>query len=173
MAGICQGDGDRVEGAFHDDRRCAADKQIARLVEAEQQAAFLVAAGLRTVQVLRDLPAGPGAGAAEEPRDVPALIMDREHDPVPEVVDEFSSVGEAGEPGRLDRVVVATEGAEVIGQSGPSAGGVSDVPVAQRGVTDAALREVGGYPATGDLAVVEPHGVVQDAGDTRIGFRSR
>ena len=148
-------------------------EQIARLVEAEQQAAFLVAAGLGTVQVLRDLRAGSGAGAAEEPRDVSALIMDREHDPVPEVVDERASGGKPGEPGGLDRVVVVTEGAEVIGESGPSAGGVSDVPVAQRGVTDAALGEVGGYPATGELAVVELHGVVQDAGDPRIGLRSR
>jgi hypothetical protein len=77
MAGICHGDGDRVEGAFHDDRRCAAGEQIARLVQAEQQAAFVVAAGLGTVQVLRDLRAGSGAGAAEEPRDVAALIIDR------------------------------------------------------------------------------------------------
>ena len=66
---------------------------------------------------------------------------------------------------------MVTEGAEVIGESGPSAGGVSDVPVAQRGVPDAALGEVGGYPAAGELAVVEPHGVVQDGGDPRAGLR--
>ena len=58
VAGICHGDGDRVEGAFHDDRRCAAGEQIARLVQAEQQAAFVVAAGLGTVQVLGNLRPG-------------------------------------------------------------------------------------------------------------------
>ena len=47
------------------------------------------------------------------------------------------------------------------------------LPVAHRGVTDAALGEVGGYPATGELAVVELHGVVQDASDPRVGLRSR
>ena len=83
MAGVGHGDGDRVEGAFHDDGRCSVGEQIACLVEAEQQAAFLVAAGLGAVQVLRDLRAGSGAGTAEEPRDVSALVMDREHDPVP------------------------------------------------------------------------------------------
>ena len=80
-AGICQGDGDGVEGAFHDDRCCAAGEQVAGLVEAEQQAAFVVAAGLGAVQVLRDLRAGSGAGAAEEPCDVPVLVMDGERDP--------------------------------------------------------------------------------------------
>ena len=122
VAGVCHGDGDGVEGAFHDDRRCAAGEQIARLVEAEQQAAFLVAAGLGAVQVLRDLRGGSWAGAAEESRDVPLLVMDREHDPVPEVVDERAAGGNAGEPGGLDRVVVVAEGAEVAGKRGPSAG---------------------------------------------------
>ena len=61
----------------------------------------------------------------------------------------------------------------MIGQRGPSAGGVSDVPVAHRGVTYAALGEVSGYPAAGELAIVEPHGVLQDAGDPRVGLRSR
>jgi hypothetical protein len=170
-AGICHGDGDGVEGSFHDDRRCAAGEQIARLVEAEQQAAFLVAAGLGAVQVLRDPRPGSGAGAAEEPRDVSALVMDREHDPVPEVVDERAAGGDAGEPGGLDRVVVVAEGAEVAGQRGPAAGGVSDVPLAHQGVADAALGEVGGYPATGELAVVELHGVVQYTSDPRPGLR--
>jgi len=137
------------KGALHDDRCCAAGEQIVRLVEAEQQAAFVVAAGLRAVQVLRDLRAGSGAGAAEEPRDVSALVMDREYDPVPEVVDGRSAGGKPGEPGGLDRVVAVTEGVEVIGQSGPSARGVSDLPVAQR-AADAALGEVGGYPALGE-----------------------
>ena len=94
--------------------------------------------------------------------------MDREHDPVPEVVDERAAGGDAGEPGGLDRVVVVAEDAEVAGQRGPSAGGVSDVPLAHRGVADAALGEVGGYPAPGELAVVERHGVVQDTSDPRV-----
>ena len=122
-------------------------------------------------QVLRDLRGGSRAGAAEEPRDVPVLVMDREHDPVPEVVDEASAGGDAGEPGCLDRVVVVAEGTEVAGQRGPSAGGIADVPPADRGAADAALGEVGGYSAAGELAVVELHGVVQDAGDRRAGLR--
>jgi hypothetical protein len=173
MARICQCDGDRVEGAFHDDRHRAAGEQIACLVQAEQQAAFLIGAGLGTVQVLGDLRAGSRAGAAEEPRDVSALVMNRQQDPVAEVVDERAAGGNAGDSGGLDRVVVVAEDAEVAGERGPSAGGVSDLPVAQRGVTEAALGEVGGYPATDELTVVEPHGVVQDIRNPRIRLRRR
>ena len=92
---------------------------VAGLVQAEQQVAFLVAAGLGAVEVFRDVRAGTGAGAADEPGECAALVVDREHDPVPEVVDERSAGGEAGEPGGLDRVVVVAEAAQVVGERGP------------------------------------------------------
>src|SRR5207245_7908966 len=97
--------------------------------------------------------------------------MNRQHDPVAEVVDERAAGGDAGEPGGLDRVIVVAEGAEVAGERGPASGGVSDVPLTHRGVADAALGEVGGYPAPGELAVVELHGVVQDTSDPRVRLR--
>ena len=71
-------------------------------------------AGAASPAILHD--AESPAGAAEEPRDVSALVMNRQHDPVAEVVDERAAGGDACESGGVDRVVVVAEGAEVAGE---------------------------------------------------------
>ena len=62
--------------------------------------------------------------------------------------------------------------AEVGGERGPSAGGVSDAPLPYGRGGDAALAEVGGCPAAGELADVERFGVQQDGLDPGVGFGS-
>ena len=91
MARICQSDGDRVEGSFHDDGGGAAGEVIARVVKPEQQVTLLIGAGRRSVQVSRYVRASAGADATDEPGEVSLLVVDRQHDPVPEVIDERSA----------------------------------------------------------------------------------
>ena len=91
MAWVGQGDGDRIEGPFHDDGRSAAGQVTARLVKPEQQVTFLIGAGRRSVQIFRYGGTSAGAGAADEPGEVPVLVVDRQHDPIPEVIEERSA----------------------------------------------------------------------------------
>ena len=107
------------------------------------------------------------------PARFPVLVVDRQHDPVPEVIDERSAGTDTGQPGGLDRIVVVAAAAEVARQRGPSARGVSDVPLPYRCGGDAALSEVGGYPAAGELADVELFGVQQDVLDPGVTFGGR
>jgi len=60
------------------------------------------------------------------------LVVDGQHDPVPEVVDERAVGGAAGEPGRLDVAIGVPEAAQVPGERCPSGGGISDLPSANR-----------------------------------------
>ena len=91
MAWVGQGDGDRIEGSFHDDGGGAAGEVIARVVKPEQQITFLIGAGRRSVQIFRYVRASAGADATDEPGEVSLLVVDRQHDPVPEVIDERSA----------------------------------------------------------------------------------
>ena len=50
------------------------------------------------------------------------LVVDREHDPVAEVIDKGPARGNAGQPGGLDGVVPMAKATEVAGKGGPSAG---------------------------------------------------
>ena len=90
-----------------------------------------------------------------------------------EVIDERPAGGNAGQPGGLDRVVRMAKAAEVIGERGPSAGGVSDVPLPHRRSGYAAVSQVGGYPAAGELGEVEPFGGQQDVLDPGLTFGGR
>jgi hypothetical protein len=61
-------------------------------------------------------------GASDEPGGHAAGVVDGEHDPVPEGVDEGAAGGWFGEPGCLDLAVVVAEAAQVIGERAPPAG---------------------------------------------------
>ena len=133
LAGVGDGDGDGVERPFGDDGDGAPGEGGAGLVQAEQQVAFLVGGGLGAVEVFRHVRPGIGAGAAGEPGQGAAGVVDGEHDPVPEPVDEGAAGGAGGEPGGLDHVVVVAEAAQVAGEGGPPGGGVPDLPVPDGG----------------------------------------
>lgn len=114
-ARVGQDDGDRVEWSFHDDGCCASTEVITGVVEAEQQVALVVCAGGGAVQVFRYVRVGAGAGAADETGERPLLVVDGQHDPVSEVIDEGPAGGDSGQPGGLDRVVWTAVAAEVVG----------------------------------------------------------
>ena len=93
QAGVGGGDGDGVEWSFHDDGGGFAGEGRAGVVQPEQQAAFLVCGGLGAVEVFRHVWAGARVGASDEPGGHAAGVVDGEHDPVPEDVDEGAAGG--------------------------------------------------------------------------------
>jgi hypothetical protein len=121
------------------------------------------------VEVLRDFRGSAWACPAGESRDLAVLVADGEHYPVAEVVDERAMGGTAGQAGRLDLVVGAAGGAQVVRQCGPFGGGVADLPFPGHVRGDPAGVEVGGHPTAGQLAGAGLPGRAEDRDEPGIG----
>ncbi|MEH6375380.1 hypothetical protein V7793_13740, partial [Streptomyces sp. KLMMK] len=139
-------DGDHVEVALHTDPGPAAAGQglgLGRVVESEDEFALVEQVRLvRGVEVLRPPAflglffrlAGPVDAPSAEAHDVLVLIVDREHDPVVERVDERADPAGGGEACVKELVFTEALGHQLAGQHVPAAratvgGGIAQAPL--------------------------------------------
>ena len=125
-----EGDGERVEGAFDEDRDGAGGQRRGSLGEAVQLVALGEQVGLGGVEVLgngsaRFVAVVVGVAAADPAVDLRA-VADGEDEPVAEAVDDPAGGGVAAEAGGDDLGVGGAEAAQVVGQRGPAGGGVAE-----------------------------------------------
>ena len=119
-----EGDGDRVDRPFHDDR----DLTAGEVVAAEQLGAFVEQRGFGGVEVFRSGEGGVGGvgvASADEPEHLSVVVGDGEDDPVAEAVDESAGAGGGGDPGGEHLLVGDAAAVEVVDQPGPAGRGLA------------------------------------------------